>query len=124
MARSKNFKKFLPTLTFCFNIVLQIGLFVTFLNFFGIPAITKYLKKETMIVYSEEETNGIEAPAITMLAEKDTDNGFSLGWNTVGERVTNMVAFEMFDLCMKTGFTDVETCVSNDTFELNEFLKD
>ena len=124
MARNKEFKKFLPTLIFYFNIVLQIGLFVIFLNFFGIPAITKYLKKETMIVYSEEETNGIEAPAITMLAEKDTDNGFSLGWNTVGERVTNMVAFEMFDLCMNAGFTDVKTCVSNDTFELRQFLKE
>ena len=125
MARSKEFKKFLPTLIFYFNIVLQIGLFVIFLNFFGIPAITKYLNKETMIVYSEEETNGIEAPAISMFAVKDTDSGgFYVGWETVGKSVTNMVSFKMFELCMNAGFTDVKDCVSNDTFELRQFLKE
>ena len=125
MAISKEFKKFLPTLIFYFNIVLQIGLFVIFLNFFGIPAITKYLNKETMIVYSEEETNGIEAPAISMFAVKDTDSGgFYVGWETVGKSVTNMVSFKMFELCMNAGFTDVKDCVSNDTFELRQFLKE
>ena len=120
MAKIKNFKKFHPTLIFYFNIVLQLSLFVIFLNFFGIPAITKYQNKETMVVYSEEETDGIEAPAITMLAVKDT--GF--GWKTVGKRVTSLALFFMVGQCEKVGFSDVETCVSNDTFDLSEFLKE
>ena len=68
---------------------------------------------------SLNETDGIEAPAITVFAVK----GMSLGWKTVGKNVTNMGTFKMFDLCMKAGFTDVATCVSNDTFGLSEFLK-
>ena len=107
-------------LIFYFNIVLQLSLFVIFLNFFGIPAITKYLQKETMVVYSEEQTDGIEAPAITVFAVKDTGSG----WKTVGKNVTSLRSFFMFDQCKKAGFTDVETCVSNDTFGLNEFLKE
>ena len=120
MARSKDFKKLQPTLIFSFNIVLQLSLFVIFLNFFGIPAIRKYLQKETMVVYSEEETDGIEAPAITVVV--NTDTGF--GWKTLNKNVTNFSSFNMFDLCMNAGFADVETCVSNDTFDLSEFLKE
>ena len=97
MARSKDFKKLQPTLIFYFNIVLQLSLFVIFLNFFGIPAITKYQNKETMVVYSEEETDGIEAPAITVVAV----NGMSLGWKTVGKNVTSFKSFYMFDQCKK-----------------------
>ena len=46
-------------LLFYFNIVLQLSLAVIFLNFFGIPSIQKYLQKETIIVFSEEQTDGI-----------------------------------------------------------------
>ena len=82
-------------LIFYFNIVLQLSLAGIFLNFFGIPSIQKYLQKETIIVHSEEQTDGIEAPAITMFAVKDT----GIGWKTVGKSVTNVVSFKMLDQC-------------------------
>ena len=123
MAISKDFKKLCPILSFQFNILLQLALFVIFLSYFGIPSVTKYLKKETMVVHSEEETNGIEAPAITLFAMKDTGIPMmTLGWKTIDN---SMNSFNMFDHCRKKGFTDnVEACVSNDTFELSEFLQE
>ena len=47
------------------KVILQLGLFLVFLVYFGIPAVQKYVKKDTIIVTSEEDTNGIEAPAVT-----------------------------------------------------------
>ena len=111
---------------FQFNILLQIGLFVIFLSYFGIPSVTKYLKKETMVVHSEEETFGIEAPAITLFAMKDTGIPMvTLGWKTTDNSLTSMTSFNMFDHCRKKDFTDnMEACVLNDTFELSDFLKE
>ena len=125
MARSKDFKKLRPTLLFQFNILLQLVLFVIFLSYFGIPSVTKYFDKKTMVVHSEEETYGIEAPAITLFAMKDTGIPMvTLGWRTKDGSLTSMPSFNMIDHCRKIGFTDVEACVSNDTFELGEFLKE
>ena len=56
----------------CFNALVQLILVVLFLMLFGIPSIQKYLDKETIIVSSEEEINGIEAPAITVFVLKNT----------------------------------------------------
>ena len=112
---------------FQFNILLQLGLFVIFLIFFGIPSVTKYLDKETMVVHSEEETNGIEAPAITMFAVKKTGIAMSmmtLGWKTIDNSLTSLDSFKMIDHCMKTGWIDIKACISYDTFELSEFLKE
>ena len=47
------------------RIVAQIVLLVAFLNFFGLPAIKRFLKKEVMIVESMKQTDGIPSPAIT-----------------------------------------------------------
>ena len=110
-----------------FNILLQLALFVIFLNFFGIPCVTKYLNKETMVVYSEEETNGIEAPAITVFAVKKTGIAMSmmtLGWKTIDNSLTSLDSFKMINHCMKTGWIDMKACISYDTFELSEFLKE
>ena len=122
---SPSFNKVRSTLLFQFSIVLQLVLFVIFLNFFGIPAVTKYLNKETMVVYSEEETNGIEAPAITVFAATETGVAMmSLGWKSIDNSLSSLNSFNMFDLCMKGGFTDVVSCVLDDTFELSEILKE
>ena len=49
------------------KVFLHIALFIVFLIFFGFPAIEKYQKKETVVVLSEEITNGIESPALTII---------------------------------------------------------
>ena len=51
--------------------VLQILLLVTFLAFFGVPAIKKYQRGEVMVVETIKETDGIELPSITIVEHKD-----------------------------------------------------
>ena len=48
------------------KIVIQLILFAAFLIHFGIPSLEKYGKEETISVTSEAETNGIDAPAVTI----------------------------------------------------------
>ena len=48
------------------KIVIQLILFVAFLIHFGIPSLEIYGKEETISVTSEAETNGIDAPAVTI----------------------------------------------------------
>ena len=72
MVQSKKVAKLNPTLLFCLNILLELTLFGLFLIYFGIPSISKYLAKETIVISSVEETNGIEAPAITVFVLKNT----------------------------------------------------
>ena len=48
--------------------LVQFALFVVFLYFFGLPAIERYQDKKAMVVTSKRDTDGIEAPAITIAA--------------------------------------------------------
>ena len=52
------------------RIVAQIVLLVAFLNFFGLPAIKRFLKNEVVIVESMKQTDGIPSPAITFSVPK------------------------------------------------------
>ena len=45
---------------------LQIVLFFLFLAFFGLPSLDQYQRKETILLKSEEETDGIEVPSVTL----------------------------------------------------------
>ena len=114
-----------PTLGHCFDALVQFILVVLFLMLFGIPSIQKYLDMETIVVHSEEDTNGIEAPAITVFVLKDTGVGLiNLGWKTSDDTVTSLWSFNMVNHCVKIGLTNLATCVSNDTFELSDYLKE
>ena len=53
--------------------VLQILLLVTFLAFFGVPAIKKYQRGEVMVVDTIKETDGIQLPSITIVEHKDKE---------------------------------------------------
>ena len=119
MKKGKEVKKLRPTLVNYSDIILQIILFVIFLVFFGIPSVCKYLDKETMIIFAEEETNGIEAPAITFLGMKNW-----MGWKSVNNITSSQ--FNIVDHCNEIGFTDLdlEACTLNDTFGLADFLKE
>ena len=119
MVKGMEVKRLPPTLVNYFDKILQLVLFVIFLVLFGIPSVCKYLDKETMIIFAEEETDGIEAPAITFLGMKNW-----MGWKSVNN-VTNS-QFNIVDHCKEIGFTDLdlETCTANDTFGLADFLKE
>ena len=49
------------------KLLLQILLLLTFLQFFGLPAINKYQQKDVMIVESTKDTEGIPLPAISLM---------------------------------------------------------
>ena len=101
------------------NSIIQIILFVLFLVFFGIPSIEKYLDKQTIMVSSEEQTNGIEAPAITLVALKK--RGVPTGWKSVNKDL-NYQSFVMIHHCQAMNFTDMDICQKNDTYERGDFL--
>ena len=107
-----------PTLKLSLDFILHLFLFVLFLVFFGIPTVHKYLAKETIVISSVEETNGIEAPAITIIARQTNDMGSSLGWKTVDDNMSSIQDFNMVDHCKEIGLSNVEACVSKDTFNL------
>ena len=117
------FGKSQPILTFYLNIFFHLALFLLFLVFFGIPSIEKYLAKETIFTFSEEETGGIEPPAVTFVALKASGSNAVVGWKTSHD-IKNYQKFSMVDHCENISLTDLETCVSNDTFGLDEFLKE
>ena len=110
MVKSKEVIKLSPTLVNYFEIILQIILFVIFLVFFGIPSVCKYLDKETMTIFTEEETNGIEAPAITLLGMENW-----MGWKYVNN-ITTSSLFDIVDHCKEIGLIDLEACTLNDTY--------
>ena len=95
--------------------ILQLLLFSLFLAFFGIPSLTQYQRKEIIVLKSESKTNGIEPPAVTLLATRN-----SLGWKTV-ETDQFWQDFDLFDHCKGINMT-VEDCMKEDSFELSDFL--
>ena len=106
------------SLALCFNVILQVLLFLLFLIYFGIPSVEKYLEKQTIVITSEEITNGIEAPAITIVAL----NSRSIpGWKSVDQNL-NFNSFSMVRHCQRMNFTDMGTCKTMDTLNLGDFL--
>ena len=102
------------------NVSLHLVSFLFFLIYFGVPSIEKYLEKKTIIVTFEEQTNGIRAPAVTFFAAKNS----ILGWKTLDESIIeDITTFDLFDHCNSINISDIETCVSTDTFNLTDFLK-
>ena len=102
------------------NFSLHLVSFLFFLIYFGVPSIEKYLEKKTIIVTFEEQTNGIRAPAVTFSAAKNS----IIGWKTLDESIIeDVMTFDLFDHCNSINISDIETCVSTDTFNLTDFLK-
>ena len=116
MTSGKPGSKWCQTLVSGTNILLHLLLFLFFLTFFGVPSIEKYLARKTIVIFSEEHTNGIEAPAITFVAS----NGW-IGWKTADESMED--PFDMVAHCQRLNTTDMESCISRDTFQLADFLR-
>ena len=54
------------------KLLLQLGLLLIFLSFFGLPSLQNYLEGKVLTVESKEETGGVAAPAITLCARDST----------------------------------------------------
>ena len=91
---------------------------MVFLAFFGVPAIQKYQKKETIIVSSKKFTNGIEAPALTIMG---IDN-HGLGWKTHQEDSDSRASFKFDEHCAKLNMT-IEECIESETYHLTDVVK-
>ena len=102
------------------RLILQLVLFVLFLKYFGVPSVEQYLDQETIVIHSEEKTNGIKSPAITFAAFRK--ERFSTGWKSVQKNLSHDT-FDMFDHCQRINLTNIESCLKNDTIERGEFLK-
>ena len=99
------------------KIFLQISLFSLFLSFFGIPSFDQYQRKETIMVKSEVDTNGIEAPAVTIQASRN-----HFGWKSV-DMSTDWYNFDLNEHCNRINMT-LDKCIANDSTKLNDFLLD
>ena len=97
--------------------ILQLLLFCLFLGFFGIPSFSKYQKKETIVVKSEKDTVGIEAPAVTLVATKN-----KFGWKSARNE-SYWYNFVLYEHCERINMT-IEQCVQKDSFKLTDFLED
>ena len=109
-------------LVICFNVFLQLLLFILFLIYFGKPSVEKYLEQKTIVVTTEEFTNGIEPPAITIAAKDFSNNRSVPGWKTIIENV-DFRSFSMFPHCQALNFSDMDACKMNDTINVYDFLK-
>ena len=101
------------------RVFLQLALLLIFLIFFGVPAIEKYQKKETIIVSSKKFTNGIEAPALTIMG---VDNN-GLGWKIVQDGLGTWARLKFDEHCAKLNIITIEECIKNDTYHLTDVVK-
>ena len=98
-------------------------LLVLFMVFFGIPSVQKYQSKETIFLSSRKWTNGIEAPAVTIIA---LNNNTGYGWKSKSNQTTSDMGRHtntfVLDHCKEINQTDLEACISQDSFSVNDIL--
>ena len=91
--------------------------------FFGVPSIIEYHKKETISVTTRKLTNGIEAPAVTIVAI-DLRNGY--GWKSKTSQTNSpdgkIMGTFLLNHCKEINQTDLGACISNDSYRLTDFL--
>ena len=76
------------TIAFSIDLFLYGLLLALFMVFFGIPSVQKYQNKETIFLSSQKLTNGIEAPAVTIIA-LNNNNGY--GWKTESNQTSSIM---------------------------------
>ena len=98
-------------------------LLVLFMVFFGIPSVRKYQSMETISISSEKWTNGIEAPAVTVMA---LNNNTGYGWKSKTNQTASMMGRHtntfVLDHCKEINQTDLEACILDDSIGLTDFL--
>ena len=89
------------------RLVFQLGLIVTFLFFFGAPAVNRYLAKKVMVVKTLRESGGkIAAPSISVDARNPKT---ARGWRG-DDRNTE----KYLEACLQRN--DSEMCIDNQTY--------
>ena len=97
------------------KLICQIGLFVFFLYFFGIPNIKRYQQKEVMVVSSARKSGGILAPTIAVFPKNPvTRKGWRKEFTPSGVNIIK-------DLCGRT--KDVQECIVKETYNFSEVVK-
>ena len=95
------------------KLILQLLLLGLFLHIFGLPSLRRYQNKEVLVVTSVRDTNGLEAPAITVIV---TRNETLTGWKS--NRVKSSV--ETFCRNFLRQNQTIATCIEEQTYNLSE----
>ena len=82
------------------RLLVQVVLLITFLYFFGFPAVERFSKKEVMVVESTKDTKGIPSPSITFAVVNQIKN----------------------DSCFEKD-TSIELCLKRYTLNRSEMLR-
>ena len=89
----------------------------------SLGSVQKYQSKETIILSSRKFTNGIEAPAVTLIG---LNNNTGYGWKTKSNQTSSQMGrftnTFLLDHCKDLNQTDVEMCISSDSYGLTDFL--
>ena len=95
--------------------VLLLTLVILFFIFFGYPALKIYQDKKVLVVSHKEDTNGIEAPAITICPTNP-----EIGWREVNFMLddTDIIQPQCSDL-----EDEMSTCVELKTFNLSDIVR-
>ena len=102
-------------LIFLAKFICQIGLFVFFLCFFGIPCIKRYQQEEVIVVSATRHSGGILAPTISVVARNSYPRK---GWKS--DNITSSVEV-IKDQCGDAG--DIKKCIIEGTYSLSDMIK-
>ena len=101
------------------KLLLQLLLLGLFLHIFGLPAMQRYQAKEVLLVTSLRDTDGLEAPAVTIVVSRNetltgwkSNNGFKY-YNWVEHLCKNYLSENQ----------SIVACIEEKTFNLSEISK-
>ena len=100
------------------RLIIQIVLFGFFLYLFGLPAWRRYQDKKVLVVTSMRDTGGLEAPAVTVVVER---NETSTGWKADILRTSSFVERYCKDYIAKE--QTISDCIEEKTYNLSEILE-
>ena len=96
--------------------ILQLILLNVFIFLYAIPAFQRLIKHETIVLKSEENRGGIEAPSITIVAYSPAGGGW--GWRRKPEDPQDAIKANC------KNYSDVEHCLDAETFRGPDLIKD
>ena len=101
------------------KLILQLLLFGLFLQIFGFPSLQRYLDKKVLLVTSLRDTDGLEAPAVTVLVR---GNKTMTGWKPTRFMYSNFVEYFCTDPMNKKNQT-ITACIEEKTYNRTEISK-
>ena len=100
------------------RLLLQLVLFVVFLCMYGLPALDRLNKKSTIVIKTRLNTEGIEAPSITISARSRTTG---MGWEE--KHISNAHSNDTVVHQCKN-FSTLEQCLDSQTFASTDFIRE